>query len=88
MPLIFKICPENLWRAAEDAGAFTGSPSANARKGDRVVVRTTSGEVTAKEIKRKTAKSVELRALNPGHPDRTIPASEIAWIARVMWARQ
>ena len=26
MPLIFKICPENLWRAAEDAGAFTGSP--------------------------------------------------------------
>ncbi len=26
MPLIFKICPENLWRAAEDAGAFAGSP--------------------------------------------------------------
>ena len=26
MPLIFKICPENIWRAAEDAGAFAGSP--------------------------------------------------------------
>jgi phage repressor protein C with HTH and peptisase S24 domain len=71
-----------------DGDILIVSPSANARKGDRVVVRTTSGEVTAKEIKRKTAKSVELRALNPGHPDRTIPASEIAWIARVMWARQ
>ncbi|HKG84326.1 MAG TPA: helix-turn-helix transcriptional regulator, partial [Beijerinckiaceae bacterium] len=71
-----------------DGDILIVSPSANARKGDRVVVRTTSGEVTAKEIKRKTAKSVELRALNPGHADRTIPASEIAWIARVMWARQ
>src|SRR3954454_12225595 len=71
-----------------DGDILIVSPSANARKGDRVVVRTTSGEVTAKEIKRKTAKSVELRALNPGHPDRTIPATEIAWIARVMWARQ
>src|SRR3954471_7168755 len=25
MPLIFKICPENLWRAATGAGVFAGS---------------------------------------------------------------
>jgi uncharacterized protein (DUF952 family) len=26
MALIYKICPEGLWRAAERAGAFTGAP--------------------------------------------------------------
>lgn len=64
------------------------SRSAEIRKGDRVVVRTTGGEVMAKELKRKTARSVDLRSLNPDHPDRTVPMSEIAWIARIMWARQ
>jgi phage repressor protein C with HTH and peptisase S24 domain len=71
-----------------DGDVLIVSPSASIRKGDRVVVRTTGGEVTAKELKRKTGKSVELRALNAEHPDRVIPAGEIAWMARVMWARQ
>jgi phage repressor protein C with HTH and peptisase S24 domain len=71
-----------------DGDILIVSPSANIRKGDRVVVRTTGGEVTAKELKRKTGKTIELRALNAEHPDRVIPASEIAWMARVMWARQ
>jgi phage repressor protein C with HTH and peptisase S24 domain len=71
-----------------DGDVLIVSPSANLRKGDRVVVRTTSGEVTAKELKRRTAKSLELRSLNASHPDRVIPASEVAWMARVMWARQ
>ena len=26
MPLIYKICPEALWREAEQAGRFTGAP--------------------------------------------------------------
>src|SRR5918999_692557 len=71
-----------------DGDVLIVSPSANIRKGDRVVVRTTTGEVTAKELKRRTAKSLELRSLNPAHPDRTIPMAEVAWMARVMWARQ
>jgi phage repressor protein C with HTH and peptisase S24 domain len=64
------------------------SPSEAARKGDRVVVRTTAGEVMAKELKRRTARTVELRSLNPDHEDRVVPLSEIAWMGRVMWARQ
>lgn len=71
-----------------DGDVLIVSPNAGMRKGDRVVVRTTAGEVTAKELKRRTAKSIELRSLNPDHPDRVIPAAEIAWMARVMWARQ
>ncbi len=64
------------------------SPSATVRRGDRVVVRTEAGEVMAKELKRRTAKSVELRSLNPEHPDRVLPVAEIDWMARIMWARQ
>lgn len=64
------------------------SRTAPIRKGDRVVVRTTDGEVMAKELKRKSPKGVELSSLNPDHPDRTIPAAAIDWMGRIMWARQ
>ena len=58
------------------------------RKGDRVVVRTLAGEVLAKELKRLTNRNVELISLNPEHPPRTVARSDIAWIGRVLWARQ
>ncbi len=64
------------------------SPNAKLRAGDRVVVKTKSGEVLAKELKKRTAKSVELRSLNPAHKDRVLPAADVVWIARIMWARQ
>ena len=64
------------------------SPGAPIRRGDRVVVRTRSGEVMAKELKRRTAKSIELRSLNAAHADRTLAAGDILWIARILWASQ
>jgi phage repressor protein C with HTH and peptisase S24 domain len=64
------------------------SPSAPIRRGDRVVVRTRSGEVMVKELKRRTAKSIELRSLNTAHPDRTLAAADVLWIARILWASQ
>ena len=64
------------------------SPNSQIRKGDRVVVKTKNGEVLAKELKRKNAKTVELASLNPSHKDRSIPASDILWIARIVWASQ
>ena len=64
------------------------STAAQIRKGDRVVVRTRDGEVMAKELRRRTAKNLELGSLNPEHPDRTLATSDVAWMARVMWARQ
>jgi len=64
------------------------SPNSQIRKGDRVVVKTKNGEVLAKELKRKNAKMVELASLNPSHKDRSIPASDILWIARIVWASQ
>ena len=71
-----------------DGDTVLVQPGAPVRRGDRVIVKTTEGEVLAKELARKTAKHIELRSLNPAHPDRTFAASEIQWIARIVWASQ
>ncbi|MCW5697098.1 MAG: helix-turn-helix transcriptional regulator [Bauldia sp.] len=64
------------------------SPAARCAVGDRVVAKTRSGEVMVKVLKRRTAKLVELQSLNPAHPDRVLPAGEVEWIARIVWASQ
>ncbi|HMO29560.1 helix-turn-helix transcriptional regulator [Enterovirga sp.] len=71
-----------------DGDVIIVSRLAAVRKGDRIVVRTHDGEVMAKELKRRTARSLELRSLNPEHPDRVVPMAEVNWIARILWARQ
>ena len=71
-----------------DGDVLIVSPSASVRKGDRVVVRLQAGEVLAKELRRRTARTVELTSLNPDHQDRIVNVGEIAWMARVMWVRQ
>lgn len=64
------------------------SPGTPVRKGDRVVVKTNDGEVMVKELRRKTAKSVELKSINAEHKDRTVAMNDVMWIARVVWASQ
>ncbi|MBV9734597.1 MAG: helix-turn-helix transcriptional regulator [Acidisphaera sp.] len=64
------------------------SPSAPIRRGDRVVVRSLEGEVMAKQLARRSARRVELRSLNPAHPDRSFDLTDIAWIHRIVWASQ
>ena len=64
------------------------SRDAAVRRGDRVVVRTTNGEVMAKELVRKTATKIELRSLNPSHDNRIIAPNEISWISRILWVSQ
>jgi phage repressor protein C with HTH and peptisase S24 domain len=64
------------------------SPSARLRKGDRIVVKTMEGEVMAKVLKRRSADQVELSSANPEHGDRVLKPSQIAWMARIVWASQ
>jgi phage repressor protein C with HTH and peptisase S24 domain len=64
------------------------SPGATVRKGDRVVVKTTDGQVMAKVMQRQTAKTVELSSFNPEHEMRTIEMKDIDWMARIIWASQ
>jgi len=64
------------------------SPSAPIRRGDRVVIRTNKGEVMAKQLTRRSARRVELKSLNPAHPDYSFDLTEVAWVHRVIWASQ
>jgi phage repressor protein C with HTH and peptisase S24 domain len=71
-----------------DGDILIVSPNAAPRKGDRVVVRSTDGEVMAKVLVRRTTKTVELASLNPAHPNLVFPMERIDWIARIIWASQ
>lgn len=71
-----------------DGDLIIVSPSASLRRGDRVVVRTEGGEVMAKELARMSATKVELSSLNTNHPQRSLPRTEISWMARILWASQ
>src|SRR5579864_6838656 len=74
--------------AYRDGDVILVSPAAPIRRGDRVVVKTKGGEVMAKELKRSTAKAIELKSLNAQHPDRTVAMTDVQWIARILWASQ
>ncbi len=52
------------------------------------MVRTNAGEVMAKQLARRSARRVELRSLNPAHPDYNFDLAEVAWIHRIVWASQ
>lgn len=83
-----KIKGESMAPAYRDGTIIIVAPGLDVRKGDRVVVKTAKGEVMAKEIGKKTAKSVELKSLNPAHPTRTFDMSEVAFMSRIVWASQ
>ena len=83
-----EISGQSMEPAYRDGDVIVVSPAAPIRRGDRVVVKTRSGEVMAKELKRSTAKSVELKSLNAEHADRTLATADVLWIARILWASQ
>lgn len=64
------------------------APGEQVRRGDRVVVRLTGGEVMIKVLARQTARTIELHSMNPDYPPRSIPVADIEWMARIIWASQ
>ena len=82
-----EISGDQMKPAYRDGDIIVVSPGTPIRRGDRVVVKT-SGEVMVKELKRRTAKTLELQSLNPNHVDRTLAADDVEWIARIVWASQ
>jgi phage repressor protein C with HTH and peptisase S24 domain len=83
-----EISGDSMAPAYRDGDVIMVSPAAPVRRGDRVVLKTRDGEVMTKELKRRSGKTIELRSLNPDHDDRTLPAAEVQWIARILWASQ
>jgi len=83
-----KVQGDSMLPLYRDGDVLIVQPGATLRRGDRVVVRTTGGEVMAKILTRQTAGRIELLSLNPAHPNREFATGEIEWIARIVWASQ
>lgn len=79
---------ESMLPLYRDGDILIVEPGAPVRRGDRVVVKTTAGEVMAKVLLRQTAKAIELMSINTEHPNRLFEQGEVEWIARIVWASQ
>jgi phage repressor protein C with HTH and peptisase S24 domain len=83
-----EISGDSMEPAYRDGDIVIVSPTANVRRGDRVVVKTLAGEVMAKELRRRTARKIELQSFNPIHGERVLNVEDIEWIARIVWVSQ
>lgn len=79
---------ESMLPLYRDGDILIVEPGAPVRRGDRVVVKTTAGEVMAKVLLRQTAKAIELMSINTEHPNRLFEQGEVEWMARIVWASQ
>jgi len=83
-----EISGDSMLPVFRDGDIVLVSPHANIRRGDRVVIRTTEGEVMAKQLQRRTARKIELKSLNPAFEDRILDLNQIQWIHRILWISQ
>lgn len=83
-----EISGDSMEPVLRDGDVVIISPAAPIRRGDRVVVRTRLGEVMAKELKRLSAKRIELGSLNPAYPDYAFEIEDVQWMHRILWASQ
>ena len=83
-----EISGDSMLPTYRDGDVIIVSPAAPVRRGDRVVIKTGSGEIMIKELKRQTAKQIELKSLSADHPERTLTLEDVVWLARVVWASQ
>jgi phage repressor protein C with HTH and peptisase S24 domain len=64
------------------------SPVANIRRHDRVVLKTKAGPLLAGVLLRRTAQKIELAPFSEGSDVRVLAYSDVAWLARILWASQ
>ena len=81
-----EIAGDSMMPLFRDGDTVIVSPGAPVRRGDRVIVKTREGEVLAKELKRRTAKTIELKSINPQYEDRVLALDDVNWMARILWA--
>ena len=74
-----------LYRAGD---VLVVSPQEKIRKGDRIIIKTKSGEVMAKELLKQNAGKISLKSLNLAFEDRNLSLEEVSWMARILWVSQ
>lgn len=71
-----------------DGDRLLVSPTIEPRRGDRVVVMTTRGELLIRELGRLTARTIELTSVLRDGDDRVLDRMDVAWAACIQWVSQ
>ena len=71
-----------------DGDVVVVSPSAEIRRGDRVVIQASDGSVKIRRVGRQDADGVLLEPLASAGSGEYLPVAETRWIARILWASQ
>lgn len=64
------------------------APGEPVKQGNRVVVKTTSGELLIKTLGRRSPTQIELRPLHTTRPMRILKSNDIAWISKIALVSQ
>lgn len=83
-----EITGRSLEPAYRDGDKIILSPAEKPRRGDRVGVRTTEGEILIKLLGQEGAQKVELLPFNPEDRPVTLARKDIHWMCRIIWASQ
>lgn len=83
-----KVSGDSMMPLYREGDIIIVDPTAQVRKGDRVVAKTCEGEVLAKTLERRTSSIVELQSINPEHETLKFEPDELEWLARIVWASQ
>ena len=71
-----------------DGDTVIVSPATSIRRGDRIVVKTSYGEVMAKIFLRQSTERIELKSMNQVHEDYSLDYENVSWMSRIYWASQ
>jgi len=71
-----------------DGDLIIASPEAEVRRGDRIVVGSTTGSVMLRRVGRQEAEGLYLEAMTDTASGAFFKSSDIRWIARIVWASQ
>lgn len=63
-------------------------PGLEVRRGDRVVIKTLSGDMLVGQLAQVTAQTLVLSQIHPDHPTLSLRLSDLAWMSRIVWASQ
>lgn len=83
-----EITGKNLEPVFREGDRLVLSPMEKPRRGDRVGLCTTSGEIMFKQLGREGAQKMDLLGLTSDDPPLTLPRKDIQWMYRIVWASQ
>ncbi len=62
------------------------APSAEARSGDRVLLRSLQGELLIAELLDNVDGNLRIKSLSREHVVRELPAAQVQWVSRIAWS--